>query len=88
MNDPIFAAIETHRVARAAGKRAGAADAAVALLDVEPSTIAGAIALLRYAGDPDIVWPGDRVADEFDDSSRAFLQVLTRHVADALEQLA
>lgn len=86
MNDPILAAIETHRAAHAAGR--GAADAAVALLDVEPQAIAGAIALLRYAADPDITWPGDRVADEFEDSSRAFLQVLMRREADALEKIA
>src|SRR5712675_1305900 len=83
MDDPIFAAIETHR---AAGQ--GDAAAAVALLDVEPCTIAGAIALMRYACDPDVAWPGDRVADVFDDSSRAFLQVLIRQVVEALEQLA
>jgi hypothetical protein len=83
--DPIFAGIEAHRVAWVARDLVTADAAAMALLDIEPTTIPGAMALLRYGAEAGIIWPGDRVADEFDNANEAFLCVLMGHVADALE---
>ena len=86
--DPIFAAIEAHRVAWVKRDSVTADPAAMALLDIEPTTIPGAMALLRYGAEAGVIWPGDRVADECDHANEAFLCLLMSHVADALEGFA
>ena len=86
--DPIFAAIEAHRVAWVKRDSLTADPAAMALLDIEPTTIPGAMALLQYGAEAGVIWPGDRVADECDNANEAFLCLLMGHVADALEGFA
>jgi hypothetical protein len=67
-------------------------DAALALLSVAPTTITGAVALLRYANEytetesGDDMWPDHPVTD--DDDARPWAFFLHAHVADALEQIA
>jgi hypothetical protein len=127
--DPAFAAIEVHRLAYEAHRRAcepwcrleiwkpevasvpetaalkgavdGASDemfaAALTLLDVAPTTIAGCVALLRYANNyvevtGDDLWPDHLVEEgqEDDDDApvRRWAFFLHAHVADALEKIA
>jgi hypothetical protein len=129
MPDPIFAAIDAHRLANEAFARAcvpwsrlemwkpevasapetaalnGAADAAsdeadaaaLTLLDVAPTTIAGCVALLRYANNyverngDDVTWPHHLVEagqeDDDDAPVRSWTFFLHAHVADALEAI-
>ena len=68
-------------------------DATLAMIDVAPTTIAGAIALLRYFHDFVIAggeWPADFVddVDDPDAEARPCSWFLHRHVADALTEIA
>jgi hypothetical protein len=97
--DPIFAAIAECRTAIDEYSTAVAAEqttshasdrsdtAAATLLNVTPTTVAGAAALLRFAFDVckrnDWMWP-----DELGDDDVPWLALLCGHVADALEKMA
>lgn len=62
-------------------------DAAIDLLNIEPTTVAGIEALLRYFSDQDDAIFPDDVSDD-DESAEAFGACLVRHVADALRKIA
>jgi hypothetical protein len=63
-------------------------EAAMELLDVAPTMLAGARALLRYAYEVsernDWIWP-DTVVEGDNDAGKPWLALLCRHVADALD---
>ena len=92
--DPIFAAIQRHKDAYLAHGAAdtvdGDIDAAAdadfdardALLEIQPTTMAGAVALLRYS------WEFCQQSGEEGIWGEAGGYELHRHVADALEAMA
>jgi hypothetical protein len=92
-DDPIIAAIEAHR-------RACAGTCAVKLLETQPTTIAGAAALLTYYVDavttaqPEVVFPElDANGRPFESKSideprRDFAYFIVRNVAAALSNMA
>lgn len=66
-------------------------DAAVDLLNIVPTTIAGAAALLRYAYDvtraDGWTWPDHVDAEEEGEDGRSWSDLLCGHVAQALEKM-
>jgi hypothetical protein len=64
-------------------------EAAVALLNVRPTTLAGVTALLRYAVEANVddqVWPAELLTD--DGRQRSWHQFLAENVAAALPNCA
>jgi hypothetical protein len=63
-------------------------DLAIDMLNIEPTTVAGIEALLRYFADHDEPMFPDGVDDDDDGGSEIFGHSLVRHAADALRKIA